>query len=70
MPGITLGAHISKSTLDKRSLFQNRSEIQREKKWLYEIILVYINYQYIKTAEKMTLRKTFFSITAKNCIYC
>ena len=59
-PRITLSTLVSKSILDKG---RNREEIERKYKGENIAILnhfVYINYQYIKTAEKMTEQEFFF----------
>ena len=61
-PRITLGALISKSILGKG---RNREEIERKYNGENIAILnhfgIYINYQYVKTAEKMSVRRMFFS---------
>ena len=44
----------------KAKLRRNWKEIQRGKILVYQIILVYINDQYIKTAHKITVRRMFF----------
>ena len=54
-PRITLGVLISKTTLDKKHLFQNVLEIQRGKLLLY--------------TEKVTIRMVF-SAAMKNWTYC
>ena len=43
----------------------NREETQRGKMLLYQIILVYANYEYIKTAEKITVRIIFSLLERK-----
>ena len=57
IPATTAFSRITLGALKSRG---NWEETKRGKILLQLIILLYINYQYIKTAEKMTVRRMFF----------
>lgn len=63
-------ALITKLTFDKRRLFQNRSEKQREK-YYYTKTFWYIKiYQYIKKCRKSDNKENVFCTATESWTYC